>query len=81
MKNIISNRRIAKELIKQGLLPDACRLLEVSIGVDGATILRYERMVYADDLAKVAEALRVAASEATADDERNRLALESNVQP
>jgi len=78
MKSAISNKRIADELVKRGLVPDGCRLLELSIGVSGAAFIRYERLIYGDELAKIAEALKSVAGDVTADDERNRIALKSD---
>jgi len=63
MKHYVTNRQIADELQKAGLLPSNCRLVELSIGVDGIAILRYERFVDVEEFGKVADALR-AVSEA-----------------
>lgn len=58
---VVANRFIAQALIARGLMPKGCRLIEVSIGVDGGAIVRYEKFVDADELLQVSEALRDAA--------------------
>ena len=58
MKQLVTNRRIAAELHNAGLLPPSCRLVELSIGVTGALVIRYERFVDVEEFGKVADALR-----------------------
>ncbi len=72
MSSLMTNRRIADELMKRDLLPKDGRLIEVSIGVSGATVIRYERFVGAEEVAKVAEALRAAADSLLSEDRRMR---------
>lgn len=75
MANIISTRRIEKELIDRGLLPAQCHLIEVRIEPNAALVIRYEVFVTNDQLGAFADALKAAAAaEAAAVDERNRRA-------
>jgi len=53
----ILNRQISAALVERGLLPVNCRLLELSIGVEGATVIRYERFVTGEELGILADAL------------------------
>ena len=73
--SIVNTRRIEKQLIDRGLLPSGCRLIEVSMKPNTALVLRYEVFVRNDQLGLFADALKAAAVEAAADDERNRRAL------
>lgn len=73
--SIVNTRRIETELMKRGLLPAGCRLIEVSMTPSSALVLRYEVYVRNDQLSEFADALKAAAVEAAADDERNRRAL------
>jgi len=79
MSSVMSTRHIEKELIARGLVPDGCRLLEVSIGVNTPLVVRYEVFVKADQLDMLADALKAAASAALADNERNRAAIKGSV--
>jgi len=76
MASLVGNRRISRHLAERGLLPAQCRLVEVSIEPTGALVIRYEVFVHSDQLGALADALKAAADEGTADDERNRLANE-----
>jgi hypothetical protein len=58
MTKFVSNRALANALMKRGLLPAECRLLEIRLEVDGALAIRYERLVPADELVVFAEALK-----------------------
>lgn len=60
---IISNRVIGASLEARGLLPKGCRLIDITIGVTGALVIRYEKYVRADELAQIAEVLADAARE------------------
>lgn len=73
--SFLHSRGLEKELIARGLLPAGCRLVEVSITPSSALVIRYEVYVQASQLAEFADAMKVTADEAIADDERNRIAL------
>lgn len=60
----ISTPQLAKELMARGLIPDNCRLVEVSIPRHGALIIRYEVFVEADRFALFADAMKAAAQHA-----------------
>jgi len=77
VETIVNTRRLEKELITRGLLPDRCRLIEVRVEPDSALVVRYEVYVTADKLALYADALKAAATEAIADNERHRRAVEA----
>jgi hypothetical protein len=79
MASIVGSRQIERELSKRGLLPEGCRLIEVSMTPMSALVIRYEVFVRNDQLSLFADALKAAAVEAAADDERNRLALAKDV--
>lgn len=72
-------KRIEKELIARGLVPDGCKLLEVRIEPNSAVIVRYEVFVSPDRLDLFADALKAAAQEALADNARNEAALQKPV--
>lgn len=71
MSTIVNTRRIEKELIARGLVPEHCKLLEVRIEPTSAPVIRYEVFVSGDRLDLLADALKAAAQAALADDERN----------
>lgn len=77
MGSILSTKRLEKHLIERGLLPDRCRLVEVSITPNSALVVRYEVFVEAAQLGQFADAMKAAADEALADDERHRVALKA----
>jgi len=62
MSDIIGNHAIATELVKRGLVPAHCRVLDVHIDVRGPVILRYEKFLTADELVQFAEAWAAVAS-------------------
>jgi hypothetical protein len=76
MASIVNTRRIEKELIARGLMPAHCRLIEVRIEPSAALVIRYEVFVQNDQLGAFADALKAAADEGAADDERNLRARE-----
>lgn len=75
MKTIVNTRRIEKELMARGLLPAECRLIEIRMEPSSALVIRYEVLVSVDQFSAFADAMKAAATEAVADDERNRRAL------
>lgn len=60
MSSLISTIWIEKELIRRGLVPAECRLLEVSISPRSALVIRYEVGVRNDQLGAFADALKAA---------------------
>jgi hypothetical protein len=69
----MSTRALEPELIKRGLLPPECKLIEVSIAPHSALVIRYEVYVRSDQLALFAEAMNAVAVEAMkADEERQQ---------
>lgn len=42
MKSLVHIQQFHKPLAAAGLVPANCRLLEITIGVDGALVARYE---------------------------------------
>ena len=60
--DVVDNRRLAVELIKRGIVPAQCRLLEVVIAVNGAAVLRFEKFIERDEMIALAEALRASAA-------------------
>jgi len=60
---VMTGRGLAPMLIKHGLLPDNCRLIEVSMSPDSIPIIRYEVFVTKEQMAKFAEALREASED------------------
>ncbi len=62
-REYVLNRKVALALIARGLLPEGCSLLKLEIGVDGATVLSFERYVSADELGLLAEALKEVAQD------------------
>lgn len=70
----MGTRALADELHKRGMLPPHCQKVEIIVGVNTVLYMRYEVAVEADDLAKVADAMKTVAESQQADDERNRLA-------
>jgi hypothetical protein len=77
MNSVMSTMRLEKELISRGILPDHCRLIEVRIEPKSALVVRYEVFVTADQLESFADAMKAAASQQLADDERYRKALQA----
>ncbi len=71
---LINTVSLAKHLAARGLVPDHCRLVEVSITPSGPLVLRYEVFVELSQLHLFAEAFKQTADEMTTDDERNRKA-------
>ena len=55
-------RTLGNELARAGLVPDACRLLEVVIGVDGLPIMRFEKYLTTDDAKRLSEVLATVAA-------------------
>jgi len=53
----LDNRRLAHALRLEGLVPPNCRNIEVQIGIDGATVIRYEVFVNVEDIPRVIRAL------------------------
>jgi Cu2+-containing amine oxidase len=74
MSTLVSNRRLGDALAKRGLLPAHCRLIEASIDVTSAFVLRYEKLVSVDEMALFADALAEVAADIRADDERHAAA-------
>ncbi len=62
-REYVLNRKVALALIARGLLPEGCSLIKLEIGVDGATVLSFERYVSADELGLLADALKDVAQE------------------
>lgn len=62
-REYVLNRKVALALIARGLLPEGCSLVKLEIGVDGATIMSFERYVSADELGLLADALKDVAHE------------------
>lgn len=77
MASIIGTRRIEKELCERGLVPEHCRLIEISMTPASALVIRYEIFVTNEQVGLVADALKAAAEGQREDDERNRRAIES----
>lgn len=67
-KKIVANRPLADALIKRGLMPNHCRMIDVQIAVDGAPIIRYEKFIDGDELREFAEALTEVAALVNAKD-------------
>jgi hypothetical protein len=72
MSAIVHTARLEKELIARGLVPDDCTLLEVRIEPHAGLLMRYEMFVRGDRLDLFADALKAAAQQALAEDERKR---------
>lgn len=68
MTKILNTAALEKELIARGLVPDGCRLLEVSITPNSALVIRYEVFIDADRLERFAAAMTAAAVDARAHD-------------
>jgi hypothetical protein len=58
MKSIIDVRRFHKPLADAGLVPDHCRVVDMSIGVSGAFTIRYEVMLTAAQLVALGEVFK-----------------------
>lgn len=67
MQQIVSNERLAGELFKRGLVPPECRQVSIVIDVHGVLVMRYDVMVVADTLDKVADAMKACAAAVIAD--------------
>lgn len=63
MQRVMNTRVLEKHLIERGLVPDGCRLVEVSITPNSLLIIRYEVFIGAERLALVADAMKAAADE------------------
>jgi hypothetical protein len=63
MKQILNTRALEKQLIARGLVPEGCRLLEVSITPNSALVVRYEVFIDADRLERFADAMKAVALE------------------
>lgn len=58
-----TTRSIAAALERRGLMPSGCRLIEVSIPVNGVVVIRYEKFVSKDEMGLVADALKEASEQ------------------
>jgi len=54
---IHNGRDLGVALIKEGVVPENCRKVELHIGVDQAMFLRYEVWVTDEDIPKIQRAL------------------------
>jgi hypothetical protein len=61
MTKILNTYALEKELITRGLVPDGCRLVEVSITPHSALVVRYEIFIDADRLELFADAMKAVA--------------------
>ena len=55
-----------------GLVPPNCRLMEISIGVNGALTIRYEVFVTADELVKLGSVFQFVGDEMLKHESRDR---------
>lgn len=78
MSSVLNTLRLEKELIARGLLPDRCHLVEIRIEPNSALMIRYEVFVTADKLSLYADAMKAAAAEVIAEDERRLARVKSH---
>lgn len=64
MRKILTTTALEKHLIARGLVPDGCRLLELSITPNSALVVRYEVFIDLDRLELFADAMKATAVEA-----------------
>jgi hypothetical protein len=58
---MVDNKRISIAMRACGLLPDSCWLMELDLSRPGGAAVRYEKILTADELLLVSEALAIAA--------------------
>ena len=67
METAVSVRRFHKPLADAGIVPENCRLLEMSIGVSGAFVVRYEVFLTAPQLVALGGIFQIVGEELMAE--------------
>lgn len=58
MASYVHNRTLADALMKRGLIPAGCRVLDLRVEVDSVVVIRYEKLVSSEELSAFADAMK-----------------------